>query len=98
MARHGGTSENDIIRGCCFFALGISALAFLFNGIVMLGGWQDTMGKALQIISTVGNGCLLVGIAFPAYDFICGKPVGWSIAYWISLVVYVVAFVLPLLP
>lgn len=93
MARHGGTSENDIIRGCCFFALAISALAFLFNGVVELCEFQIAW-KALKIINTVGNGCLLVGIAFPAYDFICGKPVGWSIAYWISLVVYVVAFVL----
>lgn len=79
---------NGVIRTCTYFALVLAAAIFLFNGIVTkleISG----LSHLTWVFNLIGQILLVIGIAFPAYDFTCGKHRAWRIIFWISLVVYV---------
>ncbi|MBQ9713780.1 MAG: hypothetical protein IJV83_00485 [Clostridia bacterium] len=91
------SSQTRTLRGCAFFALTIAAAIFLFSGLV---AWLDIsiVSSVMGIIGLIGQVCLVIGIAFPAYDFTCGKTVGWRGVYWIALLVYLAGCVFGVLP
>ena len=95
--RSRNSGSGELVRICAYFALAISALTFLFNGIVACFE-IPVLPKALGIVEVVGKACLLIGIAIPAYDFTCDKHVAWQIIYWIALVVFAAGCVFGLLP
>lgn len=81
-------SGNGIVRACTYFALVIAAAIFLFSGLV----YALEIAALTKLVSTfnlIGQILLAIGIAFPAYDFTCGKSKGWRVIFWIALIVYV---------
>lgn len=91
------SDTKDIVRLCAYFALVIAAATFLFSGIV---AWFNIgiTSVIMSIVDVVGKVCLVIGIAFPAYDFTRSKGVAWRIIYWIALIVYVAGCVFGFLP
>ncbi|MBQ8374127.1 MAG: hypothetical protein IJX98_00960 [Clostridia bacterium] len=80
-----GSSKGGMIRACTYFAVIIAAFLFLFGGL---------FPKIGSILNLIGQICLVIGIAFPAYDFTRGKSIVWRVIYWIALAVYVCGCVL----
>ena len=85
-------SEHSVVRACTYLALVIAAGIFLFRGLIA----ALEIGALTRLLSTlnlIGQILLAIGIAFPAYDFTCGKRRIWRIIFWIALVVYVLGCV-----
>ena len=80
------TSTNGIIRACTYFALVIAAAIFLFSGLVGFLGLTALL-SLVSVFTLIGQICLVIGIAFPAYDFTAGKKKVWRLIFWIALVV-----------
>ncbi len=85
-------SMNTVIRVCSYFALVLAAAIFLFNGVVQTLG-ITLFVPLIALFNLIGQICLVIGIAFPAYDFTVGKKKGWRIVFWVALFVYVFACV-----
>lgn len=85
-------ANGSLVRVCAYVALIIAAGLFLIRGVMNLfelsGG-----GKLLSVIGLIGNICLAVGIALPAYDYTRGKKYVWRILFWVALVVYLLGCV-----
>ena len=87
------TNANvGLVRVCAYVALIIAAGLFLFNGLMNLFE-LNVGGKLLSAISLIGNICLAVGIALPAYEYTLGKKYIWRILFWIALIVYLLGCV-----
>ena len=82
------TSTNGIIRACTYFALVIAAAIFLFSGLVRFLDIA-ALTRLVSVFNLIGQICLVIGIAFPAYDFTCGKKRVWRVIFWVALAIYV---------
>ncbi len=86
--RRSSASSGSIVRVCSFCALVIAAAIFLFSGLVQ-ALHISALSHLVSVFNLIGQICLVVGIAFPAYDFTLGKKRGWKVVFWIALIVYV---------
>ncbi len=86
--KRSSTSTASVIRTCSYFALVIAAAIFLFSGLVQFLG-LSALAHLVSVFNLIGQICLVIGIAFPAYDFTAGKAKAWRLIFWIALVVYV---------
>lgn len=86
------STNGSLVRTCAYIALLIAAALFLFNGLMNLLE-ISVSGKLLSAIRLIGNICLAVGIAFPAYDYTRGRKSVWRILFWIALIVYLLGCV-----
>ncbi len=83
-------AKNSLVKLCAFVALFLSAFTFLFGGIFA----GSIAGTILDLVAKIA---LLIGIAFPAYDYVRGLGKAWRIIYWIALVIYALGCVFGLL-
>ncbi len=74
-------ARRSFVKLCAFIALFLSAVIFVIGGL--LAG-----SKAGTILDLVAKVALLIGIAFPAYEYARGLKKGWRIVYWVALVIY----------
>ena len=86
--KRSSTSSGGIIRTCSYFALVIAAAIFLFSGLVQALGISALI-HLVSVFNLIGQILLVVGIAFPAYDFTAGKKAAWRVIFWIALIVYI---------
>ena len=83
---------GSLVRACSYFALVIAAAIFMFSGVVRILDIA-VLTKLVSTFNLIGQICLVIGIAFPAYNFTCGKKVVWRVVFWIALAVYVLGCV-----
>ncbi len=81
-------SGNGIVRACTYFALVIAAAIFMFSGVVRILD-ISALTRIVSTLNLIGQILLVIGIAFPAYDFTCGKKAVWRVIFWVALIVYV---------
>ena len=86
--KRSSVSTSSVTRTCSYFALVIAAAIFLFSGLVGFLGLTALL-PLVSVFNLIGQICLVIGIAFPAYDFTAGKKKVWRLIFWIALVVYV---------
>lgn len=84
----GTVSGNGIVRACTYFALVIAAAIFMFSGVVKILD-ISALTRIVSTLNLIGQILLVIGIAFPAYDFTCGKKAVWRVIFWVALIVYV---------
>lgn len=82
-----GAARRSFVKMCAFIALFLSALLFVFGGLFS----GSIIGNVLNLIAKIA---LLLGIAFPAYEYAKGLHKAWRIIYWVCLVVYIAGCVL----
>ncbi|MDE5897230.1 MAG: hypothetical protein K2H43_05395 [Clostridia bacterium] len=84
-------ARNSFIKACSFIGILISAVLYLVGGILSwFGGSLGSLGSWMNLIASIA---LLIGVAFPAWDFVKYKKKLWRIVYWVALVVYIVGVV-----
>lgn len=86
------SSTNSVIRACTYFALVIAAALFLFNGLVQFLNIA-VLNSLASAFNLIGKILLVIGIAFPAYDYTCGKKQAWRVLFWVALAIYVLGCV-----
>lgn len=74
-------ARRSFVKLCAFIALFLSAVIFVIGGL--LAG-----SKAGSILDLIAKIALLIGIAFPAYEYARGLNKVWRIIYWVALVIY----------
>ncbi len=77
------------VCGFAFFALALAALLLLTGPII---DWilKETDSTGIKdILNMVSQYCLLAAIALPGWFFVRHKRIGWKIAFFIFLTVYV---------
>ncbi|PWM74222.1 MAG: hypothetical protein DBX59_04020 [Bacillota bacterium] len=74
-------ARRSFVKLCAFIALFLSAIIFVIGGL--LAG-----SKAGTILDLIAKVALLIGIAFPAYDYVRGLNKVWKIIYWVALIIY----------
>ena len=88
------SERRSFTKFCAFWgiviAVGLLIVTAIFNAV---GGSLGIVGTIFDVIAKLA---LLVAVAFPAYDYVRGRKIGWKITYWIALVLYVVCIVLGL--
>ena len=78
---------NWFVKACSFFGILISAVLYVVGAIFSwVGGNLGAIGSWFNLIASLA---LLVGVAFPAWDYVKGKKKVWRIVYWVALVVYI---------
>ncbi len=75
-------AKRSLVKLCAFIALFLSAVIFVFGGLF-------AGSKAGTILDLIAKIALLIGIAFPAYDYARSLNKTWKIIYWIALVIYI---------
>lgn len=85
-----GAAKRSLVKMCAYVALFLSAIIFVFGGLFS----GSLAGRILDLVAKIA---LLIGIAFPAYDYSKGLHKAWRIIYWIALVVYLLGCVLGVL-
>ncbi len=80
-------ARNSFIRACSFIGILISAVLYVVSGILSwVGGSLGSIASWLNLIASIA---LLIGVAFPAWDYVKYTKKVWRIVYWVALAVYV---------
>ena len=62
-------------------------MLYVVSGILSwVGGSLGSIASWLNLIASIA---LLIGVAFPAWDYVKYKKKVWRIVYWVALAVYV---------
>lgn len=88
-------NRHDWSRLCAFWGIVISTALFVVLTILhWIGGNLGTVETILDLIAKIA---LLIAVAVPGYDFVCGKRIGWKVTYWVALVLYILFIALRLI-
>ena len=79
------SSNKNFVKLCAYVALFLSALLFLLGTVLS----KIFSPQVIGILDLIAKLSLLVGIAFPAYDYSRGLHKAWKIIYWVALFVYI---------
>lgn len=79
-----GAARRSFVKLCSYVALFLAALMYLLGGVLS----KVFSAQVVGIFNLIGQLSMLIGIAFPAYEYSRGLHKAWRIIYWIALVVY----------
>lgn len=86
-------SDTKILNLLAFFALCIVAVLILVNNLLPLLGINVT-GAIFNFLATLKEIFILIIIGISAYNYVLGKSKGWTVAFWVAVVIFVVGIVL----
>lgn len=86
------SGTTNFVRGCAYVALLVAAFTFLFSGLIYSLD-ISLLTRFVSVFNLIGQICLAIGIALPAYDFTRGKGKFWRVLFWIALIVYLLGCV-----
>ena len=84
-----GITKQTILRSLAYIGLVVSALLFLLSGILKLCNLDSVVGVLNQIASL----CLLIAVAWPAWDFCRGKAKWIKYLWIIAIVLYILGMI-----
>lgn len=99
--------ETDIAKTCAFWGLVISAIMFMFNGVIQFllkvikeisPGVSGALSSICGVLNLLASIALLVAIAIPAYRYVRYRTKGWRALYWVCLIVYLLGIVFGIIP
>ena len=80
-------ARNSFVKACAFIGILISAVLYVVSGILSwVGGSLGAIASWMNLIASLA---LVVGVAFPAWDYVKYRTQAWKIVYWVALAVYV---------
>lgn len=80
-------ARNSFIKACAFIGILISATLYVVGGV--LSWFGGSLGRIASWMNLIASIALLIGVAFPAWDWVKYKKKVWRIVYWVALAVYV---------
>lgn len=81
-------SDTKILNLLAFLTLCIVAV------LVLVGKLLGLKGAPLNFLDTLKEVFVLIIIGISAYNYVLGKSKGWTIAFWVAVVIFVVGIVL----
>lgn len=84
-----GITKQLILRSLAYIGLVVSALLFLLSGILKL----CNLDEIVTVLNQVASICLLIAVAWPAWDFCKGKAKWVKYLYLIAIFVYILGLI-----
>ena len=86
-------SDTKILNLLAFFALIIVAILIVVNNLLPIIG-IEIKGALFNLLNTIKEIFILIIVGISAYNYVAGKTKGWTIAFWIAVIIFVVGVVL----
>ncbi len=78
---------------CAFWGLTLSAVLFVFTGILGFFSANETVQLIITICDVAAKVALLVSVGVPAFGYVRGKKEGWQVVFWVALLIYALGVV-----
>lgn len=84
-----GVTKQTVLRSLAYIGLVVSAFLFLLSGILNL----CNLGSVVGVLNQIASLCLLIAVAWPAWDFCRGKAKWVKYLCLIAIALYILGMI-----